>query len=89
MKYEADKSEENISDADDAMGVPNNKRKAKEAVGKSGINYNFQHSRRSSENSEDAQVYSPRQLLEEESKKVHRIFRSGVNTCHIVKVIRP
>ena len=40
-----------------------------------GISYNFQHTGWSSDESEDLQVYSPRQLLEEETKQVHKRFK--------------
>ena len=33
MKHEADKAEENVADADDAMEVPNKKRKVDVSVG--------------------------------------------------------
>ena len=44
-------------------------------VGKNGMNYDFQHTGWSSDESEDAQVDSSRQLLEEEAKQVHTSFR--------------
>ena len=75
MKYEADKAEENGAYVDYAVEVTKKKRKVKGEVGKSGINYNFQHTGWYYEKSEDDQVYSPIQILEEESKRVHKIFR--------------
>ena len=44
-------------------------------MGKCGINYDFQHTGWSSDELEDAQVYSTRQLLEEEAKQVHKSIR--------------
>ena len=58
------------------MEVTKKKSKLEVEVGKSVVSYNFYHTGWSSNESEDSQVYSPRQLLEEESKKVHRIFRN-------------
>ena len=65
IKYEANKAEEHGADADYSVEVAKNKRKVEGAVGKSGINCDFQHTGWSSEKSEDAQVYSPRNILEE------------------------
>ena len=55
--------------------LPRIKGKYRGAVDKSSINYDFHHTGWSSDESEDSQVYSPRQFLEEESKRVHKSFR--------------
>ena len=57
------------------MEVIKKKRKVEGAVGKSGINYDFQYTGWSSDESEDAQVYSPRNLLEKEAKRARKSFR--------------
>ena len=57
MKYEADKAKENGAYSYDAVEVINKKRKVEGSMGKSGINYDFQHTGWSSDNSEEAQLY--------------------------------
>ena len=57
MKYEADKAKENGAYSYDAVEVTNKKRKVEGSMGKSGINYDFQHTGWSSDNSEEAQLY--------------------------------
>ena len=75
MKYESKKSEENGSDADDSVEVTKKKINVEGEVVKSGINKYFKHTGWSSDESEDSQVYSPSQILEEEVKRVHKSFR--------------
>ena len=75
MKYEADKAEEKLYYAYDAVEFTKKKMEVEGAVGKIGINYDFQHTWWSSDKSEDAQVQSPSHLLEEESTWVHKRFR--------------
>ena len=75
MRYQAQKAENNGSDADNAVEVTKKKMKVYGEVGKNGMNYDFQHTGWSSDESEDAQVDSSRQLLEEEAKQVHTSFR--------------
>ena len=79
MKYEAENTEENGADAYDSKEVPKIKRKVEGAVGDFFIKYNFQHTGWSSDELEDAQVHAPRQLLEEESMRVHKSFRNVRN----------
>ena len=57
MKYEADKAKENGADSYDAVEVTMKKRKVERSMGKSGINYDFQHSGWSSDDSEESQLY--------------------------------
>ena len=71
MKYESDKAEENAYDADDAVEVTNNKRKLERQWGKvvSTTIFSILGGLLTSQGdeSEDTQLYSPRQLLEEEA----------------------
>ena len=64
MNYEADKAEENLSDTYESVEVTRKERKVELVVGKSGIDYNFQHTGWYSDKSEYDKVYSPRQILE-------------------------